>query len=117
MPGSVANRRLPATARLHPSSADRAHGPVGLLEPGLVDAMAKLFAADGLPDHGFDAGVIGAVAQWPEQICLVQGEETGAELPVGSQAQTVMTLDEALAALSDEALPPDLARRKAVKAA
>jgi len=35
---------------------------------------------------------------------------------LGSQAQTVMTLDEALAALGQEALAPDLARRKAVKA-
>jgi len=35
---------------------------------------------------------------------------------LGSQAQTVMTLDAALAALGEEALAPDLARRKAVKA-
>ena len=43
-------------------------------------------------------------------------EKTVTVRRLGSQAQTVMTLDEALAALGQEALAPDLARRKAVKA-
>ncbi len=43
-------------------------------------------------------------------------EKTVTVRRLGSQAQTVMTLSEALAALSEEALAPDLARRKAVKA-
>ena len=44
-------------------------------------------------------------------------EKTVTVRRLGSQAQTVMTLSEALAALGEEALAPDLARRKAVKAA
>ncbi|MBN9453592.1 MAG: threonine--tRNA ligase [Bosea sp.] len=36
---------------------------------------------------------------------------------LGSQAQTVMSLDDALKALGEEALAPDLARKKAVKTA
>ena len=43
-------------------------------------------------------------------------EKTVTVRRLGSQAQTVMTLSEALAALGEEALAPDLARRKAVKA-
>ncbi|WP_377838498.1 threonine--tRNA ligase [Bosea sp. UC22_33] len=43
-------------------------------------------------------------------------EKTVTVRRLGSQAQTVMTLSEAVAALSDEALAPDLARKKAVKA-
>jgi threonyl-tRNA synthetase len=42
-------------------------------------------------------------------------EKTVTVRRLGSQAQTVMTLSEALAALGEEALAPDLARRKAVK--
>lgn len=36
---------------------------------------------------------------------------------LGSQAQTVLSLDEALKLLSEEATPPDLARRKAIRKA
>ena len=43
-------------------------------------------------------------------------EKTVTVRRLGSQAQTVMTLSEALAALGEEALAPDLARKKAVKA-
>ena len=43
-------------------------------------------------------------------------EKTVTVRRLGSQAQTVMTLDAALAALGEEALAPDLARKKAVKA-
>ncbi|WP_199086095.1 threonine--tRNA ligase [Bosea sp. ASV33] len=43
-------------------------------------------------------------------------EKTVTVRRLGSHAQTVMTLAEALAALGEEALAPDLARRKAVKA-
>ncbi len=43
-------------------------------------------------------------------------EKTVTVRRLGSQAQTVMTLDAALEALGQEALAPDLARRKAVKA-
>uniref|UniRef100_A0A9E7ZQ99 Threonine--tRNA ligase n=1 Tax=Bosea sp. NBC_00436 TaxID=2969620 RepID=A0A9E7ZQ99_9HYPH len=44
-------------------------------------------------------------------------EKTVTVRRLGSQAQTVMTLSEALAVLGEEALAPDLARKKAVKAA
>ncbi len=44
-------------------------------------------------------------------------EKTVTVRRLGSQAQTVMTLDAALEALGQEALAPDLARKKAVKAA
>ena len=43
-------------------------------------------------------------------------EKTVTVRRLGSQAQTVMTLVAALEALGQEALAPDLARRKAVKA-
>ena len=44
-------------------------------------------------------------------------EKTVTVRRLGSQAQTVMSLAEALAALTQEATAPDLARIKAVKAA
>jgi threonyl-tRNA synthetase len=36
---------------------------------------------------------------------------------LGSQAQTAMSLDEAIASLVDEATPPDVKRKRAAKAA
>ena len=43
-------------------------------------------------------------------------EKTVTVRRLGSQAQTVMTLSEALAALGEEALAPDLKRVKAARA-
>ena len=51
-------------------------------------------------------------------VIIVCGKKEAEERSVnirrlGSQAQTAMTLDEAIAALSDEATPPDVKRRAA----
>ena len=71
------------------SAADRAHRPGRRAEAGLVDPVLQLLAPDRVADDPLQLGVVGAGPQRRAQVGLVEGEEAGAQLAVGGQAQPV----------------------------
>ena len=71
------------------SAADRAHRPWRLDEVWVVDAVARRFAPHRRPPGRLDRGVVGAAAQQPPQVGLLDGEQATPELPVGGQPDAV----------------------------
>src|SRR5262249_46898802 len=84
-------------------SADLAHGPGGLPEPGLRDVVLQLLAPDRVPDHLLDFFIVRTASQRFAQVGFVQAEKTGAELPLGREADPVAVGAEGLGNRVDEA--------------
>src|SRR3712207_4252876 len=67
-------------------AADEAHRAGGLLEVGLVDVVARLFAQRDRPDVVGHLGARGAGAHHVSQGVFDLGEEAGSNLAVGGEA-------------------------------
>ena len=71
------------------SAADGRHRPGGLDEPGLTDVVLELLAPDGLANRALELIIVGAVAQRPAQVGLVEREQAGAQASIGCQTDAV----------------------------
>src|SRR5262245_159548 len=85
-------------------AADLAHRARSAFERiALVNFVLQLFVADRFDEHAGQVSVGDAVAQRTAQVPLVDGEQTGAELAVGSQADAIAGAAEGLRDGVDEA--------------
>src|SRR5260370_37539775 len=70
-------------------TADHRHTAAGAFEAFTPDIVFQFFVPDGLPNGLCERFIGCAGAEDCAQVCLFGGKETGAELPIGGQADAV----------------------------